>query len=44
MNPLSLVFMILLAGLVTWLMIDTIIAVVKKIKARKKDKDVETKE
>ena len=42
MNVASIIVLIVLGGLVTWLLIDTIIAVIKKIKARKKD--VEPKE
>lgn len=42
MNVVSIIIISVLGILVTWLLVDTIIAVIKKIKARKKD--VEPKE
>lgn len=42
MNVVSIIIISVLGILVTWLLVDTIIAVVKKVKARKKD--VEPKE
>ena len=42
MNVVSIIFLIVVAGLVLWLAIDTVISIVRKVKAKKQNKDDQT--
>ena len=42
MNVVSIIFLIVVACLVLWLAIDTAIAIVRKVKAKKQNKDDQT--
>ena len=44
MNVLSIIILICVCGLTTWLVIDTVIWAVKKAKSKKQNKETTTKE